>query len=321
MGEFTAESRQRYLGGTDIGAIMGINPWCTAKELYKSKTTKYPTDINDNESMEWGRIHEFNVADYYMRKHRSDYAMASGGDLKHPDYHYLIGHPDFVITDSNNSDYVEILEVKTAGERMIDDWDEKPPEYYRIQLLFYCLLYYKNYNKLPLATVVVLIGGNKFRRYTIDVTKKELEDIEKLAVDFWTKNIMPRVMPGDSLDCSDLDFIHHDKTNLNSIEVGRDTVDNILEMEKLTVAIAELEVKKEELKCTIKEVMLDNKYAIYKGDKLVSNISIVKNNVKWKSVASHYEKEIGFNEIVAKNSNCKAFKTFTPNYKAAKYVK
>ena len=56
--------RKNYLGGSDLGAIAGLNPYRTALDVYLDKTSD---DIREetNAAMRWGNLLEDVVAKAY----------------------------------------------------------------------------------------------------------------------------------------------------------------------------------------------------------------------------------------------------------------
>ena len=51
------EYRKQGIGGSDAAAIMGLNPWKTAMDVWLEKVGEFSEDTQDNEKM-WGRVLE-----------------------------------------------------------------------------------------------------------------------------------------------------------------------------------------------------------------------------------------------------------------------
>lgn len=127
-----AKDRDKYIGGSDIGTILGLNPWKSAFTLWAEKTHKIDTpDISDKESVWWGNYDEEGVAKRFCEKtgkkvHRSlkNYSIA--------EYPFLIGHIDRAVVGENAG-----LECKTTSSFNKTDFDngEIPPAHYaQVQL-------------------------------------------------------------------------------------------------------------------------------------------------------------------------------------------
>ncbi len=60
------ETRNSGIGGSDAGAIMGMNPWKSKYQLWLEKTGQAePEDLSGKESVYWGTVLETAVADRF----------------------------------------------------------------------------------------------------------------------------------------------------------------------------------------------------------------------------------------------------------------
>jgi len=179
--------RKNYLGGSDLGAIAGLNPYRTALDVYLDKTSD---DIRCETSpaMRWGNLLEEAVA--------KEYAEVTGQKIEiepntiyHPSMKFLAANIDMWVGDK---EYV--LECKTAGFTRGKEWGEvgtdQIPESYLIQCA-----YYASICDVPKVDIAVLIAGQDFRIYTYN-RNKDLEDkIIKIGVNFWHNHIEKRIPP------------------------------------------------------------------------------------------------------------------------------
>jgi putative phage-type endonuclease len=160
-----AAKRRFVIGGTDISAIIGCNPWRSALDVYMDKTgMSEPTP--DNEPMYWGRSLEPIIADRYARDH--GVKLAEPGFLVHPDASkpWWGGSPDRRVVGVPLG-----LEIKTAGWRARDKWGTpgtaEVPEHYLVQAAWYCPLL-----DVEAMDVPVLFSGSEYAEYTV---KRDLE--------------------------------------------------------------------------------------------------------------------------------------------------
>ena len=125
--------RKQGIGGSDAGAVCGLNPYRTAMQVYQDKITEETEEI-DNEAMRQGREFEDYVAKRFMeatgKKVRRANAMFY--DEKHP---FMLADVDRMVVGENAG-----LECKTASPYMADEWkdspvvsDTVPPLYIRLQ--------------------------------------------------------------------------------------------------------------------------------------------------------------------------------------------
>jgi putative phage-type endonuclease len=183
--------RKNYLGGSDLGAIAGLNPYRTALDVYLDKTSD---DISEetNAAMRWGNLLEDVVA--------KEYAQVTGYDIEiepntiyHPEYKFLAANIDrWVDRWVNNGTH--ILECKTAGFTKAKEWGDlgtdQIPESYLVQVAYYAAIC-----DVPKVDIAVLIGGQDFRIYTYERNKELEEKLIKIACNFWHNHIEKRIPP------------------------------------------------------------------------------------------------------------------------------
>jgi putative phage-type endonuclease len=239
--------RRNYLGGSDLGAIAGLNPYHTALDVYLDKTGD---DIREetNAAMRWGNLLEDVVAKAYSED-TGKMVWKWIQPIKHKEYPFLAANIDRWVGDR---EYV--LECKTAGFNKGKEWGEvgtdQIPESYLIQCA-----YYASICDVPKVDIAVLIGGQDFRIYTY-VRNMELEEkLIKIACNFWHNHIKKRIPPKcvNTRDTFNLfpEVYHHEIV----------AEDNIMEKwEELKAAREEesrIQTTIEKLKVEIQEFMRD----------------------------------------------------------------
>ena len=64
-----SSDRDKYIGGSDAGTILGLNPWKSPYTLWCEKTGLLtPEDISDKEAVWWGNYDEEGVARRFTEK-------------------------------------------------------------------------------------------------------------------------------------------------------------------------------------------------------------------------------------------------------------
>ncbi len=184
--------RRHGIGGSDVSAIIGVNPYRTALDVYLDKLGIAP-HVEDNPAMKWGRIMEPIIAREVTEATGIEWAPAEF--LRKIDNPVICGTPDY-----QNQDLGVLLECKTAGMRQAHLWGDEQtdavPMPYLTQVHWYLEL--TGYDEAKLA---VLIGGNDFRLYSI----KRDDDLQAQLVDramkFWRDHVETMTPP--PLDGSD----------------------------------------------------------------------------------------------------------------------
>jgi putative phage-type endonuclease len=115
--------RSKYIGGSDIGAILGLSRFKSPLEVWQEKTGKETKKI-DSLPLRFGSFAEKFVA--------SEYSRSTGFELLHdesafihPDHPMFSAHLDrLVMGNGIGSAPTKILECKTASPFASSDWGE-----------------------------------------------------------------------------------------------------------------------------------------------------------------------------------------------------
>ena len=90
----TSSDRDKYIGGSDAGTILGLNPWKSPYTLWCEKTGLLtPEDISDKEAVWWGNYDEEGVARRFTEKTNLE-VQRSNKSYYLEEYPFLIGHID-----------------------------------------------------------------------------------------------------------------------------------------------------------------------------------------------------------------------------------
>ena len=190
--DFT-QDRTKYLGGSDIGAILGLSPFKSPLAVWMEKTGKEVKPV-DSLPLRFGSFVEEFVA--------NEYTKATGFTLRHdesiyihPDHSYMSAHIDrFVHSDGLDQAATKILECKTANPFSRAQWGEpgsdQIPLHYLTQVTWYLAI-----TGIERADIAVLFGNTDFRIYTI-LRDPELENLvlEK-AQHFWNAYVLKNQPP------------------------------------------------------------------------------------------------------------------------------
>ena len=150
------EYRRRGIGGSDAGAIIGMNPYATPYSVWADKTGRLP-EKEDNEAMRQGRDFEDYVAKRFEEK--------SGKRVRH--YNYMLMHEqhDFITANIDrvvSGEYAG-LECKTTSILNLKKFkDGEFPDQYYAQCVHYLAV--TGWDRWYLAVVVL---GSDFKIYML----------------------------------------------------------------------------------------------------------------------------------------------------------
>ena len=257
--------RKQGIGGSEAGAICGLNPYCTAMEVYYDKTSEEIEDI-DNESMRQGRELEEYVAKRFTEETGKKVRRANAMffDEKNP---FMFADVDRMIVGENAG-----LECKTASPFMAEYWEgDKVPLSYQMQCY-----HYMSVCNADAWYVAVLIYGREFKVYKLERDEEIIENLVQLEKNFWENNVLKRVLPDpDGSKLADSVIAEYFKETTGAVIPLQGFDDKLKRREELVELLDKLETEKKQIEQELK---------IYMGDAEKAENHLFR--VSWKAVAS-----------------------------------
>ena len=244
-------TRSRGIGGSDVGAICGVSPFTSARQIYLSKTGQYDEALQPGsaarERMHFGHLLEPIVADEYARRELEGTGCTLvdiDATMQHKDYPWALANVDRLIIDAEGKP-VGILECKTTSEYMNSEWESGEI----LMSYIYQLNWYLWILGLEKGVFACLVGGNKFYSYEV-FRNDELIENELLpkAADFWVNNVLALKEP--EMQSTDTEFANSTYSSVvkNSEIVFEDDTAN-----ELARTVFECKAKIKELTATMEE--------------------------------------------------------------------
>ena len=178
------ELRKKGIGGSDSAAIVGLDRYRSAFDVYAEKIGLKP-EQPDNEAMRQGRDLEQYVAERFMeatgKKVRRRNAM-----LQHPEYPFMIADIDRWVVGENAG-----LECKTTSvlNRCKFSQGEFPPNYY-VQCMHYMAV--TGAERWYLA---VLVLNKAFHVFVIERDEAEIQALIEAEKSFWYDHVQRQIPP------------------------------------------------------------------------------------------------------------------------------
>lgn len=186
------EQRRTRLGSSDMAAIMGLDPFRNAYDVYLEKTGKLDSDAKESDAMRLGTLLEPSVLQYAEEElgklTRNQYRSAKDVDFP------MGANIDGILVASG-----EPVEAKTSGLQRgfpFEEWGEslsdQVPDRVIIQATFHliCLAEIKEVCHIP-----ALLGGRGFDRFVVPRDEEVIDVIKTMGHDFWHKNVLADVPP------------------------------------------------------------------------------------------------------------------------------
>lgn len=255
-------TRTRGIGGSDVGAICGVNKWSSARLIYLKKTGQYQDseeEFSDAaiERMRFGHLLEPVVANEYSRR-TGNKVVVSPATLTHKDHPWAIANVDRIIVDGEGKP-IGILECKTAGEFMDDDWSEgEVPISYLYQLNWYLWV-----TGLKYGAIACLVGGNKFYHYEVWRNDELLSEVVPTIDKFWNHHVKNLIEP--DLSGTDADTEYVSKENADVVKGSEIVLDDDV-LNELASTVKDCKYKIKELKAIEDEAANRLKDALNKNE-------------------------------------------------------
>lgn len=193
--------RRTGIGGSDIPAILGVDPYRGPWNVFAEKLGI--AEPVDNRFTNWGKRLERAIAGEYEDRNAAE--LRPGKTTRHPARAWHLATPDFMCsTSSRHAEPHWGLEIKNKGFYQSAKWGEDGadettvPEEVRVQCAWGMAVF--DLDRWDAAT---LIGGNDYRQYRL---ARDLE-LEGLLVEvgeqFWRDHVLKKEPPPyDGSECA-----------------------------------------------------------------------------------------------------------------------
>lgn len=180
--------RKQGIGGSDAGAICGLNPYVSPMDVFVGKTSESLPEDTDNEAMREGR----DLEDYVAGR----FSEAAGLKVRRANVMYASREHPFMIADVDRlvvgkEDGLVGLECKTASPYSADKWKEGAvPAHYLAQCHHYMAVL-----GASAWYIAVLIYGREFKYVRIERDEEIIRNLVQIEQDFWENHVLKNVMP------------------------------------------------------------------------------------------------------------------------------
>ena len=249
--------RKNGIGGSDAGAVCGLNPYVSPLEIYFSKTCEGVDEgAPDNEAMREGRDLEDYVARRFMeasglKVRRANVMYAS---REHP---FMIADVDRLVTGCKGGRTG--LECKTVSPYSAEKWkDGKIPAHYIIQCYHYMAVL-----DAQSWYIAVMVYGREFKYIKLERDEEIIQQLIRIEENFWNHNVMVRVMPEpDGSDAAETFINRHFAESRKELSIPLKGFDEKLRRrEEITGIISQLDTEKKKIEQEIKTYMDEAEYA------------------------------------------------------------
>jgi len=173
--------RAEGIGGSEIGTIMGLNPWESAFKLWCKRTGQIADPPVDNWAVKFGNAFENPILQMWQAEN-PEWDVYLTGTWRHPEYPFMHANPDAIAENRDTGEWI-VVEVKTSRSF----WDDVPPAY-RAQVLHYMDVLHLE------RGVIVGVAGWNWEEHYIEWDQFEVDAQRSHAKRFW-EHVQKHVQP------------------------------------------------------------------------------------------------------------------------------
>lgn len=273
------EARRAGIGGSDIGAVLGLSPWKTPLDVWMSKVGQSVDTVQNEEAVYWGSVLEDVVARRYAELHDRK-VQRINQMLRHPEVDIALANIDRAVINPDIAGIVRvkdgrlttdrILECKTANAFAVrgDLWGEpgtdKVPDYYLTQVQWYMGI-----TGATVADLAVLFGGQKHVTYTIAYDAELFGDMIDQAQAWWIRHVLNGIAP-DPRTASEARALWPSHIANKQAIVGVEVADAVARLADIKARKKSLEAEEAQAEDVILTAFGDAEEIVCEGQKLAT---------------------------------------------------
>lgn len=249
------QARSKGIGGSEITAVMGLDPYATPYALWERKTGRAGQSF-DNKFTRAGNYLEEAVGQMFADEAGLEIYKPEQEHWSHPDYPHLLGTPDRFVSMKHGD---AVLEIKTTQKRISrEDITEGNALRWYFQVLWYMGITGKK-----TGFIAWLCNGVDFDYIQVEFQPDIFADMVQAGNDFWTNHVVADVPPPP---LTKDDILRSIGIVLpDAIEGPAEALQYHYQIKENAAKIKELEEANDELKTAVQLMMTDKSVLTYQG--------------------------------------------------------
>jgi putative phage-type endonuclease len=191
--------RMKYIGGSDVAAILGVSPWRNVVDLWLDKITPRAENGQNAAAKRRGSRLEPYIMDMIREEHGLEIVAANNRYID-PALPFLAAEIDFEYRDPETGE-IENGEIKTVHPFKAKEWGEHGTD--SLPLHYLAQTQHGMGVKHARRCRVFALIGDDLKPYLVERDDELIAAMRSRAQEFWTKYVLPKVQPP-------LDYEHKD---------------------------------------------------------------------------------------------------------------
>lgn len=252
--------RKKGIGGSDVAAILSLNPYKTPFEVWQEKTSEEVIAKDENSAMEFGSRLEDVVADKYSDV-TGNIVHKDNKIRFHKDSNILLANIDrLIIADSSNLIPTGILEIKTVSSFARKYWETDIP------LSYYCQLqHYLSVTGYTWGDFAILEDGRKFIYLNFTRDEDYIHQQNEALISWFNKYVTGNTPPPFS--AAELSFI---SPKSSAVEATAEVMKYYNDLKEIKNKIASLDDEKKQLEDSLKLFIGENEVLTLNNSPLIT---------------------------------------------------
>lgn len=248
-------ARSKGIGGSEITAVMGLDPYTTPYALWERKTGRV-ADNGENKFTKAGNYLEDAVAQMFSDAAGLEVYKPETEHFQHPEFPHLLGTPDRFVSMKHGD---AVLEIKTTQKRISrEDITEGNALRWYFQVLWYMGIAGKK-----TGFIAWLCNGVDFDYIQVDFQPDIFADMVEAGNNFWLNHVLANVPPPPLTKDDIMKSIG--RVLPDAIEGPEEALRYHAQIKENAARIKELESANDELKTAVQLMMGDKSVMTYQG--------------------------------------------------------
>lgn len=187
----TAPDRTKFIGGSDVAAILGVSPWRNIVDLWLDKIKPTSENGRNAAALHRGTRLEPYILDMIRNEHGLD-IVAHNERYIDTEFNFLACEIDFEYIDKETGQ-VENGEIKTVHPFKAKEWGAELTD--ELPLPYIAQAQHNLGIKHRQRCKVFALIGDDLKPYTVERDDELIKVMRERSVEFWTKYVIPQIKP------------------------------------------------------------------------------------------------------------------------------
>jgi len=191
--------RTKYIGGSDVAAILGVSPWRNVVDLWIDKITPRAENGQNASAKRRGSRMEPYILDMIREEHGLEIVAANNRYIDR-ELPFMAAEIDFEYLDPETGQ-VENGEIKTVHPFKAKEWGDNGTD--QLPLHYLAQIQHGMGVRSARRCRTFALIGDDLEPYLVDRDDELIAAMRARATEFWTKFVLPKIQPP-------LDYEHKD---------------------------------------------------------------------------------------------------------------